>query len=359
LRRPGLTSVLCKIFDAERICRTTPNHIFSADADWNKYIHDSFSHLEPTDLPGCYLTSLRQIYLYDRIIYFGGGKTTTLLYELQWPPDRPSTLVQHGLHLREDVQIIELAEDQTYFYLGGSAKNYGHWLIDDLPRLAAVERLREIDPRSTITILVTASELPGVDEARRATLRRHPKLSDVNVQFIEPGVVHRIHRALYATPVSYHPVAKLRAGVRYVRETYSLREARGARRIFMTRPASSPRRLSNRQEVETFLYERGFEMFDAGAMTFEEQLNLFSDADIIVGIGGSAMANSIFSAPGTPIVHLCCKGWQDPFYWDLADACGHLYACVYGEPAPGEASPYFSAFNIDTDYLKAALGKLL
>ncbi len=92
-------------------------------------------------------------------------------------------------------------------------------------------------------------------------------------------------------------------------------------------------------------------------MTFEEQVELFSDAAIVVGIMGAAMTNTIFCAPGTPIVHLSCKGWAEPYFWDLAEASGQDYACVYGQPEPGETPPHLASFRIELTYLEAALNK--
>jgi hypothetical protein len=359
LRRPDLTSVLFRVFDEEYISRTIDNSVFSDNPDWNQFVVDSFANNEPSQLPGCYLVCLKDVFINNHVIYFGGSAETTMLYEMHWPPDRPSTPINHSVHLRHNTKINSFADDHVYFYLGGAGStNYGHWLTDDLPRLAAIERYLEINPGSAVRILITESRIPRVDEARRDTLARHPKLSGVAVEFIDPGVVYHIDRILYATPVSYHPIAKLRAGIRYVRNTYGRSEGRGARRIYMTRPPSSARRVSNGEEIEAYLRERGFETFDAGSMNFEEQVAVFSNAAVVVGVMGAAMTNCIFSAPATSVVHLSCKGWQEPYFWDLADACGQDYACVYGQPANGETTAHLAPFHIDLEYLETALNRL-
>jgi hypothetical protein len=360
LRRPELTSVLFKIFDRERISRNPGDRIFSADKSWNQFIIESYGRHKPSRLPGCYLVSLNDVYVNNYVIYFGSSFETTMLYEMHWPPDQPSTSINHSVHLRQNTRINSYADNRTYFYLGGSgSSNYGHWLTDDLPRLAAIEQYRGLHPDSRVTILISESRAPRMDEVRRDTIARHPKLSDVDVQFIDPAVVYQIDRILYATPVSYHPVAKLRAGIQYVRNTYGKPEGRGTRKIYMTRPSSSARRVSNSAAVEDLLRDRGFEIFDAATMTFEEQVAVFSNAAVVVGIMGAAMTNCIFAAPGTAVIHLSCRGWKEPYFWDLAEACGQDYACVYGEPEPSDARPDLASFHIDLDYLEAALARVI
>jgi capsular polysaccharide biosynthesis protein len=86
-----------------------------------------------------------------------------------------------------------------------------------------------------------------------------------------------------------------------------------------------------------------------------QQAVRFSGAEIVVGIAGAGMANTVFCRPGTPVIHLVPEGWEDPFYGEIATACGQGYAAVFGPRIPSEGPEYLRDFAIDPEPLREAL----
>ena len=79
-----------------------------------------------------------------------------------------------------------------------------------------------------------------------------------------------------------------------------------------------------------------------------------SNAEIVVGVSGAAMANTIFSPPGARLFYLAGEGFDDPWYWDLAAVKGHEYSVCFGTPWKPQA-PSFSSFAVDLDQLRELL----
>jgi capsular polysaccharide biosynthesis protein len=209
----------------------------------------------------------------------------------------------------------------------GAEQNYGHWLIDVLPRLALLGDTKDtafavVDP--TPPWQAAALELLGVAGDRICPLAEG---------------WHRVEQAVVC-------VAAERSTVPHRRHLLDLRErllgAAGAgseslTRLFVSR-ARSRRPLANEDELLPVLEERGFEVVYPEELSFAEQIRLFARAEAVAGLNGTGMLNELFCPPGTAIVELL-----HPHYWHhdacrLAALLGHVHWSAFAEDAGNLAS---------------------
>ena len=59
--------------------------------------------------------------------------------------------------------------------------------------------------------------------------------------------------------------------------------------------------------------------------TVAEQAQLFSEANVVIGPNGSALANMIFAAPGSVMIELFDSNYSHPSDWELAILVGGSY----------------------------------
>jgi capsular polysaccharide biosynthesis protein len=87
---------------------------------------------------------------------------------------------------------------------------------------------------------------------------------------------------------------------------------------------SSYRNIINSTEVEDMLLKNGFITISPEAMSFIEQVKVFSNADIVIGPTGSGFANIIFCKPETKIIIFMPQVQSTPYgYWQkIACAVG-------------------------------------
>lgn len=111
----------------------------------------------------------------------------------------------------------------------------------------------------------------------------------------------------------------------------------------------------NLPEIEFLLESHGFIGIDPEELSYHEQAELFASAEIVVGIMGAAVVNTVFCAPTTKILYLAPSGWMEPFYWDLAAVLRHKYIVVYGARENLRAEPFLDDFSIDPVHLRDAL----
>ena len=125
-----------------------------------------------------------------------------------------------------------------------------------------------------------------------------------------------------------------------------LREAAAAtpgpvRRLYLSRRGTDWRRLSNEDELEDVLRQRGFETVTPERLSIAEQVRLFADAEAIVAPHGSALTNAVFARHCT-VIELVNPAYPSAIFYTLSDALGHDYWYVLGDRGRDAASLDFT-----------------
>jgi len=110
--------------------------------------------------------------------------------------------------------------------------------------------------------------------------------------------------------------------------------APGTRRLFVSRRDAAKRRVVNEEALVAALGELGFEVVVPGALSFAEQVMLFSEAEIVVGPHGAGLANALFMPEGSAMLELHHPDFDRPYYQRLADTLGVHYRDLTCAPAP-------------------------
>jgi len=84
----------------------------------------------------------------------------------------------------------------------------------------------------------------------------------------------------------------------------SVNQDRFGKRIFISRKDSGVRILHNEDEVFELFEPYGFKRYVMTDLTFLEQVELFSQAEIVVGAHGAGMTNIMFCQPGTKVFEI-------------------------------------------------------
>ncbi|MBV9671264.1 MAG: glycosyltransferase family 61 protein [Verrucomicrobia bacterium] len=198
-----------------------------------------------------------------------------------------------------------------------SPTNYTHWFTDALPRLAFLnefpEQTKVLVPASLSHFQAKTLEWMGIFERCRPT-------SESNI---------RIEEYFFSSPpsmiVSYSPFA-----VQFVRERF-LRFAVSKEshpRRFYVRRRGSLRNVVNEHEVISFFQKFGWGIVDAGEFPLEEQIGLFKNAEAIVAIHGSALANLLWAEPGCKVLELAPINYLTGVYEWISDVNGLDYRYI-------------------------------
>lgn len=325
--------------------------MIDAASAWSSQLLESYNAERHCHAAASLVLQVDDAIIYNSIIYCMAATKAFVLYESYRFPDRAaSSLASTPL---ADVEIADFHQaGRDYLYLGSSGSfNYGHWLVDDLPRAKAWLELRR--RRGTRCVMILPTHGPAIDAVRVRSLQ---VLIDplIEVQFVPPDRPCRIPNLHYVTPVSYHPRIKTPAAIDFVQSRAASclpqSQEEPGRRLFVARRPPNSRSIVNFDELWGFLAARGFEMVEAETLDFAGQVALFQQAQIVVGQMGAAMTNTLFCRPGTNLVYLGPTGWAEPFYLDLAAVGGQHYNLLAG-PTVNDGPPYLSDFSVPVDHL--------
>ena len=290
------------------------------------------------------------------VLYMLTEHETRVVYETHRLIDRNLIPLLADADLRAVDSRFDRDARKLYLWIGSvGSMNYGHWLVDDLARVRAIEAIRRTGEARQVCIV-----MPDVGQRHNqvyleslAALCKARGLGEPEVLFIRPDEKAFFEELHFVTPVTQHPVLKSPDAMNWVGDGVfgdalsAEDEARLPARIFVERGVTGNRDLINQAEIGALLRSQGFIGIDTSQMPFQLQANMFRNAEIVIGCMGAAMTNMIFSRPGTLTGYLAPEGWVETFYWDLAAIRGHRYAVCFGSTGDQDLPPWQRNYRVN------------
>ncbi len=293
------------------------------------------------------------------VVYMLDGSDVRVVYETHRPNDRQVSVLRNDSEIRMVDDYKRADPFVAYLWVGSpGSKNYGHWLVDDLPKLRAMAELRRQRPYARI-VLVTldcGTVHNAVHAQSAGAIAAALELEKVELITISWEARVFFQELYFTTPVTNHPVLKSPDAMRFVADHMesSLDEQflppalqAAPRRLFVERGWTGLRDLANQAEIAEELASDGFVAIDPGAMPVLVQAMLFSRAETVIGCMGASMTNTVFCRPGTQIGHIAPEGWIETFYWDLAATRAQPYAACFGNATPQDSPPWHKNYRVN------------
>ncbi|GAA1747311.1 glycosyltransferase family 61 protein [Aeromicrobium alkaliterrae] len=267
---------------------------------------------------------------------------------------------EHPLYLKGRLPEVRHVEGDVVVLATRGSANYYHFLTDVLPRLGVyADAVPDADPAPTIlvpqsrgwqrTLLEIAGygDLPRIDDAPDLAVRAD-RLFVPSI----PNVVENAPRSM----------------VEWVRE--HLRPSAGAdprpRRLYVTRGTQpNSRRIVREDELWARLEERGFEKVEPGSLSPQEQIDVFSAAEMIVGPHGAALTNVLFAPAGVTVLEIFTAPYVNQCYWSISRSIpdAHYEYLIDGDTSRyGPGSPMnaiLADIEIDPARVVATVDRLL
>jgi capsular polysaccharide biosynthesis protein len=178
----------------------------------------------------------------------------------------------------------------------GSFWNYGHFLLDCLPTVASIAEIPELDGYRFA--------FPSLSPWHR----RHLQLLGVDAPVELDGPIYRVSDVIFASSMA-HNLYRPNVNYRTVRDRQLARKrptALSFAKIYLTRrELDDPKRIFlSDAALEKRLRALGFEIVAPERHTIDEQIDLFRNADVIVGCAGAAFANVLYCHEDATVVEI-------------------------------------------------------
>jgi capsular polysaccharide biosynthesis protein len=258
----------------------------------------------------------------------------------------PETFGVVGLH-RGTLERIEgacttIRSHRNEFY---------HTLIDNLPRLWVLHLAGAEDAgpvRMLLSSPLTAAEGYFLDRL----LPEH-----VELEFLDPTRSYSVEKFILPSFLSRRfsgclPTAYLDW---FLPRVLPNRPRQSNRRILISRRPTSRGRIRcilNEDELFAALEPHGFERLALEDLSMAEQIDLFYDADVVIGAHGAGLTNLLF-AQGAKVLELFPQDNVVPHYYFLCKAMGHDYAFCLGNGNHRKAN-----FRVDVEAVMESVQRL-
>ena len=272
---------------------------------------------------------------------------------------QPSEMKIRWLDSQVDTELIPDAA----IFLDSCAPNYAHWLTEVLPRIvifcsninyAGIPIV--VNEGLHKNIMQSLAHLVG-DGREVITLKTGGALAVSHLYVTSVAGYVPFERRTIGSTLNSHgifsPSAFQMMQKKYV-DFNALRGKKFPKKIFIRRN-SNVRNLVNAVEVENLLIKYQFEIIEPEKLSFMQQVNIFSQAEIIVGVSGAALANIIFAPSGAKICIMIGKTENTSYwYWqNIACASGKkTITYILGDSKNVQRDGIHSCFQIDVETLE-------
>jgi len=225
---------------------------------------------------------------------------------------------------------------------GWSSHNYFHFLTEAIPKLrlfakAGVQVDKLYAPMSR-PYHREMFELFGIDTKRIIPESHHAHVQADNVYV--PNHRRQVRRE--ETQFLYDTAAQ---------QPWSKVAQEPRKRVYVSRSRMKTRNCLNESEFMPQLEKLGFECHYLEKMTVRQQVELFQQADVIMGPHGAGLGNMVFAPPGTKVIELGTPYRPYDCFGELAAACGHPFYWHVGIPVDGNLATEESNLWVDIDNL--------
>lgn len=242
-------------------------------------------------------------------------------------------------YMDQNIAILDSAGSHNYF----------HWFINILPKIEFFEQAgMEIDK-----YLIDVSKSFQIDSLKRIGFPMDKILPVSDFKNLRA-------KNIIASPIPTVSCANL-SSLDFLRDRLHIQNQNKTERIFISRKkALQERRVTNEDKIMELLSSFGFKSYVLEDMTFQEQVELFSNAETIISPHGAGLTNMLFAPKGTNIVEMFNPEYQIRCYCILANSLEHNYFYIKGE-GPEESDIYYDcrgSMTIDMNKIKKLVNML-
>jgi hypothetical protein len=231
------------------------------------------------------------------------------------------TILSTGLLKTRPTRLIE---NPALLLMGPWSWIYHHWLIEDLSRLWILDYFPELKKYPIV--------VPGA--------LSHFQLASLDALGVGEDKLLRYDGSNWLferlfIPTFLAPAGHSRRQMDWLRKklftAYGIEQKiSGKRRLYVSRGDVGTRNILNEEEILDFLESQNFEVVFPGKLSLAEQIELFNEAEIICGPGGSGMTNHIFAPMRASLIEMQPNTYINRAHWFSSNLRGQNYLFVIG-----------------------------
>ncbi|SCB49304.1 glycosyltransferase family 61 protein [Rhizobium multihospitium] len=244
-------------------------------------------------------------------------------------------------------QPIPLIDKQCGFIFKAGKDNYGHLLVEMLPRLEILLSGQLSKPLALLVPTLPVALRNLLSETIYNLYSDCFELVDMRHSLVQ------VRDLVTTSPISKHNAQKSHvlqlfvSKLLYAAKRHSNPSLIPAKKIFISRANAPKRQMARAIELENIARAAGYYVVRPEEFSIWDQINIFSKAEVVAGFMGAGLTNIIFCPPHTK-VKMFDPGLADYFFCDLASLFNldfqWIFTQLIEEPSPDRL---FAELEID------------
>lgn len=197
-------------------------------------------------------------------------------------------------------------------------QNYGHWLIECLPKLDYLGHLG-----SDYGVLVPNIG-PQMNNVIDSSIKASGVSQDLTIVKMDKKEIKRFSTLAIIDGLTHHSSYMAPQVVHFNEKLSTCIEGSGMKKVFLLRDSQS-RRIGNVDQLSSALEKLGFITISPGRLDFAGQISALKNADSIIGVMGAEMTNIVYANRGAKVLNITPASMPDTFFHFLSIHKGHSY----------------------------------
>lgn len=190
---------------------------------------------------------------------------------------------------------------------GGSGNNYFHFMFDILPRLYVLKSI--INLKNIDYFYISEPKDWQINILKKYGIKKDKLLSCNKFKHIQADEVLVLEHPWYFQGYIHREVKKIPAWIIYCHRKFFnkfLKKKQKSKKIFLDRSTSIFKhcQIENLTTIKDLISKKNFSIISPETFSFERQIQIFHNSNIIIGAHGAAFTNIIFCKPKTKIIEI-------------------------------------------------------
>jgi len=207
--------------------------------------------------------------------------------------------------------FLKRVDNNIFSILSGGAPktNYWHWLFDSLPRFGLIERIYNY--KNFSNYLVPSLKFPfQTDTLKHLGIDISRCLESDNHKHVYSNTVFATTHPYVFKDATYNIRNIPKWIIYWLKKKYLhliIENKSFPKKIYIDRSdsvfsKSQIRIIENEEDIKKVLKKKGFKNVILSKLTFKDQINIFYNSKIIIGLHGSGFANLVFCKKKTSVI---------------------------------------------------------
>ncbi len=289
-------------------------------------------------------------------VYQAGYKTSML-----------ESPILHGKPLK--IKECEPSEyiQQTSFLFNTLLENFAHWHMQSLANTAFFEKIEEVTGEKTADMVFINTNGFEKEHFRAQSI---DKFGLSSFKFINPreNNCHRTIRFKKLIVPTTHMISAHHRFNPFIAQSLRAKmllmpklDKNSPKRIFINRKDAPGQRrnITNVEELEQKLQKQGFISLSTGNLSYEDQLSLFYNAEMIISPHAGSLTGLLAGNPDLKILELFNSVQLNGWYRNLADSINIKYKSYCVDVSEYENRLWDMSFSVNTDLIEKIVNDYL